>query len=133
MSWKTRPACGAWESAGAQRGQEIEISLKAVVDLHGGIAGTNAALALAPRGDGGNLVTNDGVQAFDQPVIEAHQAQSAAIRIKIGSQIVKTGQSPEVLRRELPIFNLGRNQHAVRNRLSGNPRQHRPPVIEGEL
>src|SRR5437867_11782826 len=115
MSWKTRPACGAWESAGAQRGQEIEISLKAAVDLDGGIAGTDAALALAPGRDGGNLVGNEGIQAFDQPVIETHQAQPAAIRIKVGCQIVKAGRSPEVLRRELSIFNLGGTQHAVRN------------------
>jgi hypothetical protein len=53
--------------------------------------------------------------------------------LKIGSQIVEARQRPEVLRSNAAIFNLSRSEHALGDRLSGNPRQHRSPVIQGEL
>ena len=42
-------------------------------------------------------------------------------------------QGREILWCKAPILYLSSNQHSVRNRLSCNARQDRPPIIEGEL
>src|SRR6267378_5371401 len=120
-------------SAGAQRGYEVEIGLKAAVDLNGGVSGADDALALAPRGENGNPVGKEGIEAFNRPVIQSYQTQSAAIWKEIRGQIMQAGQGLEILRCKAPILDLGSNQHAVRNRLGCNACQNCPPIVKGEL
>src|ERR1700676_3281669 len=107
--------------AGAQRGREVEIGLKAAVDLNGGVTGADDPLALAPGGETGNFLGKEGIEAFDRPIIESYQTQAAAIWIEIRGQIMQAGQSLEILRCEAAILHLGSNQHPVRNRLGCNP------------
>src|SRR6266478_4766415 len=63
----------AAESAGAQRGREVEVGLQAAIHLDGGVAGADDALALAPGGQRRNLLAKERVEASDNPVIEAYQ------------------------------------------------------------
>src|SRR5216683_2835627 len=121
------------ELAGAQRSCEVEIGLQAAVDLDGGVARAEGAFALAPDGECGNLLADEGVKTLDNPVIGAHQTQSSAIRVEIGGKIMQPGQGLEMLWHKAPIIDLGSNQHPVRNRLGRNAGQERPPIVEGEL
>src|SRR6267378_909669 len=120
-------------SAGAQRGREVEIGLKAAVDLDGGVTGADDALAFAPDGKTRNPLAKESIEALNNPVIEAYQTQSAAIEIEIRGQIMQPGKGLEILRSKAPILYLGSNQHAVRNRLGCNACQDRPPVVKGKL
>ena len=74
--------------AGAECGSKLQISLEAAAHLHGGVARADDALALAPGSQGRKLFPEQSVQPFDDGVVGAHKAQSATMRLKIGSQIV---------------------------------------------
>ena len=119
--------------AGAQRGREVEIGLKAAINLNGGVSGADDTFTFAPDRESGNLLAEEGIDTFDSPVIESYQTQSAAIWTEIRGQIMQAGQGLEILRCKAPILDLGSNQDPVRNRLGGNASQNRPPIIKGEL
>src|SRR2546430_16763863 len=123
----------AVELAGAQRGREVEVGLKTAIDLNGGVTSADDLFTFAPDCESGNLLAEDDIEAFDDPVIETYQTQSTAIWMEIRGQIMQAGQGLEILWRKAPILHLGSNQHPVRNWLSCNARQDRPPIVQGEL
>jgi len=97
------------------------IGLKAAVDLDGGVTGADDALVFAPDGKTGNSLAEEGIEALNNPIIEAYQTQSAAIEMEIRGQIMQASQGLEILRSKAPILYLGSNQHAVRNRWAATP------------
>ena len=70
--------------AGAKGGGELKIGLQAAVNLDGGVAGADDALADAPRSECGEALPGEGIQALDYTIVEAHKAQAAAIGKEIG-------------------------------------------------
>jgi len=92
------------ELAGAERSGELEIGLEPAIHLDGGVAGADRALAIAPGAMAGTRGPARASRTLDHTVVETHEAESAAIRIEIGSQVMQPGKRSKVLRGHAPVF-----------------------------
>jgi hypothetical protein len=62
------------ELAGAKGSGEVEIGLKAAVDLDRCVVRADDAFALAPNGKGGNVLPKESIEALHDPIIQSHKA-----------------------------------------------------------